>query len=280
MLFLLFGLYLIFPASQQMMQVSSEKSEPYELMAVASESEIYLDRILAIEGVDRVGPVIHLDGAMEYGKDSPYSCQVRAVYSSYLELDFKEGNCFSDNSNMPFLILNTAAAEDLTATVNTEVLLNGHKSVICGIFDDGNEFAAAYMSYDTASRFFPQTGQTELLISLQGKGYSSDVAKELQKQGLSAAFDENLQLRWELQTQQGWLFLLTAVGFLTCAGSLIAANRRRELEIQYGETCGLLLAGFMPKEVRWIFPLRIAFAVLLNLALVSIIAWIIEIFNQ
>ncbi len=263
-----------------MMQVSSEKSEPYELMAVASDREIYLDRILAIEGVDRASPVIRLDAAMEHGKDSPYSCQVRAVYSSYLNLNFTEGNCFSDNSNMPFLILNTAAAEDLTATVNAEILVNGHKSVICGIFDDGSEVPSAYMSYETASRFFPQTGQTELLIALRGKGYGSEVAQELQKQGLRAAFDENLHLRWELQTQQGWLFLLTAAGFLTCAGILIAVNRRRELETQYGETSDLLLAGLLPQEVRWIFPLRITFAVLLNLALVSIIAWVVAILQQ
>ncbi len=249
------------------------------MMAVASDREIFLDRILAIEGVDRVSPVIRLDAAIEYGKDSPYSCQVRAVYSGFLELDFKEGKCFSDNFNMPFLILNTAAAEDLTAAVNTEILLNGHKSVICGIFDDGSEIAAAYMSYDTANRLFPQTGQTELLIALSGKGYGSEVAQELQKQGLSAAFDENLGLRWELQTQQGWLFLLTAVGFLTCAGILIAANRRRELEMQYGEISGLLLSGIMPQEVRWIFPLRIIFAVLVCLALAMTMGWLMVIFK-
>ncbi len=259
-----------------MMQVSSEKSEPYELIAVASNREIYLDRILAIEGVDRVSPVIRLDAIIEYGKDATYSCQVQAVYSSYLNLNFTEGNCFSDNSNMPFLIINTAAAEDLTATVNTEILLNGHKSVICGIFDDGNEVPSAYMSYDTASRFFPQTGQTELLIALRGKGYGSEVAQELQKQGLSAAFDENLHLRWELQTRQGWLFLLTAAGFLTCAGILIAANRHRELETQYGEAGGLLLAGIMPQEVKWIFMLRILFATVLSFSFATAIRFILQ----
>lgn len=269
------GLYLLFPAGRLALQLRSERAAPWEMSATSPHRQISLDGILALEGVERVSPVIRVNGSLVYGEKT-CSCEIKAVHSSFLDLDFKDGAIFPDRTNMPFLIMNTAAAEDLNADIPGEILLDGQKCALCGIFDDGSELPTAYMSYDTASHFYPQTGQLELLIALTGKGYGDAVAGDLQRQGLSASFDENIQLRWELQSQQVWLFLLASGGFLTCAGLLIAANRRREIETQHGRIDSLLLAGMMPHEVKQILPLRILFAILLCLAAAVAVPWILR----
>lgn len=256
---------------------------PFELEATVSKDYIDLGTLLQVEGVQKVSPVIRLDAVLSV-EEYKLHCQIKAVYSSFLNCVLTEGTMFPDNSNMPFLVLNQAAVKaftvdkysTMTVSANMEILLKENdaerKSVVCGIFDDGSETPAAYMSYDTAVREFPQSGTTVLLLFLGDKGDCDKVVKSIRRLGLNASFDENESLRWELMEQKAWLFLLAGIGFIACAAILIRKNRSLELIMRQGEIFSLLSAGLVEKETAAIYPLRLALAEMSCDVIASIVA--------
>lgn len=262
------GLYFLFPACQTFQQIQTEKNTPYELTATTENSNIDLNTLIQIEGVERISPVVNLNATLslnEYKLD----CEIKAVYSSFLGLNFTQGTMYPDSSNMPYLILNKAAAkaftheyQTLTATPEDTVMMNANgterKAIICGIFDDGSEVPAVYMSYDTAQKEYGTSGQTELLFLLNNMGGAEDVVTALQRQNIYASFDSNLTLAWELLQTQCWQTTLLSVGLLACAVALIREKRSAEILKAQSETEMLLLSGMTADAVGSIYPLRIA----------------------
>ena len=268
LILLCMGLYFLFPACKTFQQIQNEKNTPYELTATTENGSIDLNTLMQIEGVERISPVVNLNATLslnEYKLD----CEIRAVYSSFFSLKFIQGTMYPDRSNMPYLILNKAAAKSFTheyqtITVTSEdtVILttNGteRKAIICGIFDDGSETPAVYMSYDVAQKEYGTSGQTELLFLLANMGSAEDVVSALQRKNIYARFDSNLTLAWELLQTQCWQTALLSVGLLACAAALIREKRSAEIAKTRSETEMLLLSGMTADAVGSIYPLRIA----------------------
>lgn len=264
------GLYFLFPACQTSQQIQAEKNTPYELTATTDSSNIDLNTLMQIEGVERISPVVNLNATLslnEYKLD----CEIRAVYSSFLSLKFTQGTMYPDSSNMPFLILNKAAAkafsheyQTITVTPEQTVMMNTNgaewKAIICGIFDDGSETPSVYMSYDAAQKEYATSGQTELVFLISNMGSAEDVVSALQRQNIYASFDPNLTLAWELLQKQCWQTALLSIGLLACAAVLIREKRKIEIARYRSKTAMLLLSGMTADSVESIYPLRIVIA--------------------
>lgn len=231
--------------------------------------QIDLDALLQVKDIQRVSPVLRLETELSV-EEYTLKCPIQAVYCSFLDLKFIEGVLFPNDSNMPYLVLNKAAAEafaikedeKITVTANTEVLMKSGKlkckASICGIFDDGSETPAAFMSYDTAIKEFSQSTSKELLLALANKGACADVVKSIRRLGLNASFDENEGLRWNLLSRQVWLLALMSIGFIVCAYCLNAQNIRYNRAAQHDEESALLLSGMNLSDAEMINSLRIA----------------------
>ncbi len=267
--FLTLGFFLIFLSCNTWRQIRKEKSVPYTLSANVVREQIDLNTLLQVKGIQRVSPVLRLETELSV-EEYTLKCPIQAVYSRFLDLKFAEGVLFPDDSNMPYLVLNKAAAEafatpedeKITVTANTEVLLKSGeqecKANVCGIFDDGSETPTAFMSYDTAIKEFSQSASNELLLALEGKGACADVVRNIRRLGLNASVDENESLRWDLLGQQVWLLALVSIGFTVCAYCLNAQNTRYNQATQHREESALLISGMDMSAVEMIYSLRLA----------------------
>ena len=269
LILLCIGLYFLFPACQTFQQIQTEKDTPYELTATTDNNSIDLNTLMQIEGVERISPVMNLNATLslnEYKLD----CEIRAVYSSFFSLKFIQGTIYPDSSNMPYLTLNKAAAkaftheyQAITVTPENTVMMNANgterKAIICGIFDDGSETPAVYMSYDVALKEYGTSGQIELVFLLNNMGIAENVVSALQQKNIYASFDPNLTLAWKLLQTQCWQTALLSIGLLACAVALIREKRITEIAQTRFEKEMLLLAGMTADAVYHIFPLRITF---------------------
>ena len=283
------GLYFLFPACQTFQQIQAEKNTPYELTATTDSSNIDLNTLMQIEGVERISPVVNLNATLslnEYKLD----CEIRAVYSSFLSLKFTQGTMYPDSSNMPYLILNKAAAKAFTheyqviaVTPEDTVMMNANgierKAIICGIFDDGSETPAVYMSYDAAQKEYGIGGQTEVIFLLNNMGSAEEVVSALQRQNIYASFDSNLTLAWELRQKQCWQTILLSIGLLACAAVLIREKRSVEISKTQSETAMLLLFGLTADAVGSIYPLRIVLSGMVCTLIAILIALIMGTFS-
>ncbi|MEE1327946.1 MAG: hypothetical protein UHS47_05320 [Oscillospiraceae bacterium] len=289
LILLCMGLYFLFPACKTFQQIQTEKNTPYELTATTDNSGIDLNALMQMEGVEKISPVLNLNASLsvdEYKLD----CEIRAVYSSFLSLKFTQGTMYPDSSNMPYLILNKAAAkaffheyQTITVTPEQTVIMNSNgaerKAIICGIFDDGSETPAAYMSYDAAKREYGTSGQTELVFLLNNMGVAENVVTALQRKSIYASFDSNLTLAWELLQKQCWQSALLSVGLLACAAALIKEKRSVEIAKSQSETTMLLLCGMTTDTVGRIYPLRIALTGLVCILTAIVMALIVGSFS-
>lgn len=289
LILLCMGLYFLFPASQTFQQIQTEKNTPYELTATTENGSIDLNTLMQIEGVVRISPVVNLNATLslnEYKLD----CEIRAVYSSFLSLKFTQGIMNPNNSNMPYLILNEPAAkafsheyQTITVTPEDTVMMNTNgterKAIICGIFDDGTETPAVYMSYDVAQKEYGSSGQTELLFLLNNMGSAEDVVTALQRKNIYASFNPNLTLAWELLRKQCWQTALLSVGLLACAAALIREKRIVERTKAQSEIAMLLLCGMTADAVGSIYSLRIALTGLACTLVAALMALIMGTFS-
>lgn len=267
LILLCLGFYFLFPACETFQQIQTEKNTPYELTATTDSSNIDLNTLMQIEGVEKISPVLNLNASLSMD-DFKLDCEIKAVYSSFLSLKFTEGTMYPDSSNMPYLILNKAAAklfsqkyQTMTVSANDTVMMNmggtDRKAIVCGIFDDGSETPAVYMSYDVAQKEYGQAGQTELLFLLESKDAAEAVVSVLQRQNISASFDPSITLAWELLQKQCWQTALLSIGLLTCAAVLIRERKKAEIFIHQSEAKMLLLSGMTAVAVAQIYSLRI-----------------------
>ena len=267
LILLCMGLYFLFPACQTFQQIQTEKETPYELTATTDNSNIDLNTLMQIEGVERISPLLNLNATLSVN-EYMLECEIRAVYSSFLSHKFIQGTMYPDSSNMPYVILNKAAAkafshEYQTITVSPEdtVVINANgterKAIVCGIFDDGSKTPAVYMNYDVAQKEYGVSGQTKLVFLLNHMGNAEDVVSALQRKNIYASFDHNLTLAWELLQKQCWQTILLSTGLLICAAVLIREKRATEMEKTRSETKMMLLAGMTADVVDLFFLLRI-----------------------
>lgn len=267
LILLCIGFYFLFPACQIFQQIQTEKNNPYELTATTENGSIDLNALMQIEGIERISPVLYLNANLSLD-DFKLDCEIRAVYSSFLRLKFIQGTMYPDSSNMPYLILNKAAAKAFTHEYQTITVIpedtvmmnvNGteRKTIICGIFDDGSEIPTVYMSYDVAQRLYGTSGQTDLVFRLSNIASAEDVVSALQRQNIDASFDPNLTLAWELLQKQCFQTILLSVALLACGTILICQKRKNESVKCCSEVAMLLVCGMTANEISRIFALRI-----------------------
>ncbi len=283
LLLLLLGLYLVFPGCRVWKDLWEEKQTPRALEVSTDRDMVDLNVLTNIEGVSRVTPVIRVEAELA-NEESKLDCQIQGVSASYQEVKFTQGGIFPDGSTMPFLVLNQAAAKaftqedgsNVTIDAGTEITLtaegSSQKAVICGIFQGGSETPTAYMSYETARKAYPQSGNTDLLLYLSHRGDSERVIKAVGKMGFTASVPENEAIRWELMEKQYSMLFL--VSFTCILGSAMLTQECRKREDTSGEAAALLLSGMTAAEVNAIYPLRVILTGILSLPLAVILAMI------
>lgn len=237
------------------MQLREERLVPWEMSGTTDNENIDLDELLLIEGVERISPVIRFDTEIQFG-EYKLSCQVQAVHSNFLDVELTEGAVYYENANMPFLLLNEAAAKSFSSDNNTEIMMTANSNItmtmngvatnafVCGIFDDEKETPVVYINYDYAKKMLAPESVTTLLFALSNKGESARVALSLQKEGINASYAENDDVRWLLMEQQVFQFILSCVGFLGCSTLLLRKQIHAEdkAEIQSLLICGIDMA--------------------------------------
>ena len=290
LILLCMGLYFLFPACQTFQQIQAEKNTPYELTATTDNSNINLNALMQIEGVERVSPVVNLNATLSLG-EYRQNCKIRAVYNSFLSLKFTQGTMYPNSSNMPYLVLNRAAAkafshESQTAIVSPDdtVMMNENgierKSIICGIFDDGSETPTVYMSYDVAQKEYGTNSQTELVFLLANMGSAEEVVSTLHRQNIYASIDPNLTLALKLLQAQCFQTAILGIGLLSSAIAVIRERHAVELLVKKSEYIMFCMAGIIPERVNKIYNIRMIMVIVLSLCLMILLASITETFSM
>ncbi len=262
------GLYMLFPGSQTAQQLYTEKHTPFELISSTDGTTIDLNTLSQISGVERVSPILQINCQLTYGEKDA-SNQIDAVYASYLNVHLTDGSIFTDNTNMPYLVLNDAATklfaekdDEPGIAVQEELLLKSGdvetKAQVCGIYQDESETPHIYMSYEVAYKLFgTQFTGTDVAFLLTNKGAVEQVSAKLRKQNFSVGANTDTSLAWNLLEQQTWQTFLVSAVFVVCSGILTRGKIMQEKRSAGGEYAVLLTAGLLTCKVEKIIPLRI-----------------------
>ncbi len=281
------GLYFIFPATRTFLEVYHDKNEPTETVAI-SESKFQGDQFQHFELVKAFSPALSLNSTITY-KAFRLNTEVKCITSDYISANFSDGCIFPDFSSMPYIVLNSWAAEHfidddgqriyerVASGAEVKVIINGKSLVaeICGIYDDKEEEPIAYMSYYFASQIIPQTGNSMFLITLHRKGNLEKVVTQLRQQGFTCSYDPNNRIRWETLESQSLQCFLTSAFLLLCC-TILWGDRiilpKQEIQL-------ILLFGFHSYKVKKFYTTQIWFCQSLCLLLSIIISLILNSFS-
>ena len=262
------GLYMLFPGFQIAQQLYTEKHTPFELIGATNGATIDLNTFLQINGVERVSPILQIACQLTYGEKDANNL-INAVYASYLNVHLTDGTLFTDNTNMPYLVLNEAATKLFSEKDDThgigvqeELLLKSGDvettAQICGIYRDDSETPHIYMSYEVARKLFgAQFTGTNIAFLVTNKGQAENVNATLQKQKFSVSINTDTSLAWNLLEQQTWQTFLVSTVFIVCSAILIRERIVQEKRSSSGEYSVLLTAGLTANLAGKIIPLRI-----------------------
>ena len=290
MILICVGLYTLFPACKDFQEIQVDKHTNYELNASTNSSSLNLNTLIQLDGIEKITPVLNLNASLSI-KDHVLNSEVLAVHSSYLQLNFIEGSMYPENSNMPYLILNKAAAESfkqehktLTVypgdTIQMDAGVFSRKAIVCGVFEDGAESPTIYMSYDVAHKEYDTGGYVDLIIVLENKGSAESVISSLHKKGIYANFDSNITLAWDLRLKQCWQTVLLSIVLLVCAALLIRWKRKEESVKCRSEGYMLLLSGMTASTLRVLYHMRLAIGQIACLLIASAVAAIMGTFSS
>ena len=282
MILICVGLYALFPACKDFQEIQVDKHTNYELNTSTNSSSLNLNTLIQLDGIEKATPVLSLNASLSI-KDYVLNSEVLAVHSSFLQLDFTEGGMYPENSNMPYLILNKAAAESFKQEYKTITVCPGdtiqmdagvfsRKAIVCGVFEDGAESPTIYMSYDVAHKEYDTGGNIDLIIVLENKGNAESVVSSLQKKGIYANFDSNIALAWDLRLKQCWQTVLLSIVLLSCAALLIQWKWKEERVKCRTEGYMLLLSGMTASTLRMLYHIRLAMAQIMCLLTASTVA--------
>lgn len=266
---LCFGFYMLFPGAQALQSYLLAKSTPYEQVCTTNEKMLRYETLSQMEGVEQISPILHLDGQLTY-QGQTKAVTVEGVYSTYPEAALVAGTNFTDDTNMPFFLMNEAAAklfsEDGTQALavqeNLTFSYGGKESAaqVCGIFRDEASQPRIYMSYKVAQRCFEESASgLQLAVRLTNRGAAASVIPTLRRMGIYFPEDSNGELAWELLRQQAWQSSLMGVMAAFCSAILMRGKLQQEQNQFRAECANLLMAGLTAASVKKIRPLRIAF---------------------
>ena len=277
------GLYMLFPGSQTAQRLYTEKHTPFELIGSTDDATIDLNTLSQIADVERVSPILQVNCQLTYGEKDA-SNQIDAVYASYLNVHLTDGTLFTNNTNMPYLVLNEAATKLFTEkdnepgiAVQEELLLKSGdvetKAQVCGIYQDESETPHIYMSYEVAHKLFGvQFMGTKVVFLLTNKGTVEGVSAKLRKQNFSVDANTDTRLAWDLLERQTWQTFLVSAILVACSAILTRENLLQERFSSKAEWEILLTNGMSVKKIEQMLLIRIVITELICIFVSMIIS--------
>ena len=284
------GLYMLFPGTQTAQRLYTEKHTPFELIGSTDDATIDLNTLSQIADVERVSPILQVNCQLTYGEKDA-SNQIDAVYASYLNVHLTDGTLFTNNTNMPYLVLNEAATKLFTEkdnepgiAVQEELLLKSGdvetKAQVCGIYQDESETPHIYMSYDVAHKLFGvQFMGTKVVFLLTNKGTVEGVSAKLRKQNFSVNANTDTRLAWDLLERQTWQTFLVSAVLVACSAILTRENLLQERFSSKAEWEILLTNGMSVKKIEQMLLVRIVITELICIFVTMIISETVNTFS-
>lgn len=281
-LFYFFGAVLLHYSITEYKVIYIKNHRIYQITAVA-EDTVSINEILKINGIKHITPVIITSGSI-YLDNYQLDVTVNAVDPSYLSQFKLSGNLFPSNSNMPYLLVNSALLENFrnisetpnyNITSNKSCLANldiNRSAVICGIIVDNLSTPQVYMSYNTAKSFLATQDSQNLWISLDIND-NDKVINELIKKNLKPSYDLNLVESWKSARKECILTALSSFCFFLCSTILLIKDYHLECFIYSNERYTLLSCGLTKEYLRFIYIIRASITLLYSLIASSIISW-------
>lgn len=284
------GLYMLFPGTQTAQRLYREKHTPFELIGSTDDATIDLNTLSQIADVERVSPILQVSCQLTYGEKDA-SNQIDAVYASYLNVHLTDGTLFTNNTNMPYLVLNEAATKLFTEkdnepgiAVQEELLLKSGdvetKAQVCGIYQDESETPHIYMSYEVAHKLFGvQFMGTKVVFLLTNKGTVEGVSAKLRKQNFSVNANTDTRLAWDLLERQTWQTFLVSAVLVACSAILTRENLLQERFSSKAEWEILLTNGMSVKKIEQMLLVRIVITELICIFVSMIISETVNTFS-
>lgn len=271
-LFLFLGIYLIFPTARLYIDMKQGNAVPCELV-VSTDGAFDEAKLWELQGVQSVTPILRFNATLST-KEASCTLTVEAVRSGALKQDQISGSVFPEESNMPYLVLNTAAVKAFrdeagkktdSLDLDGSFVLSADRELpakVCGILEDDNPEPMAYMSYSVARTILSPGGQNSgvtLRLTLDNAGSEPAVVSQLQEFGFMAEVDETRTVQWVAYQERLKSSALLCLGILISAAVLLRQRWKLE-KVQYKESCQAVeLCGMSKDDIRKVILLRTFF---------------------
>lgn len=267
-LFLFLGIYLIFPTARLYADMKQGNAVPCEFLA-STESAFDEAALWDLPGVRAITPILHFNATLSTGKAS-CTLTVEAVRSSSMNAVQISGSVFSEEGNMPVLVLNTSAIKafrDEAGRKTDNLDLDGSfvlsadrelPAKVCGVCEDEKSEPMAYMSYSTAHALLGASVQhgVTMRFTLDNAGSEPSVVSKLQELGFAAEVDETRAIQWAALQEQLKSSILLCLGILTSASVLLHQSWKLEI-VQYAESYqSMEMTGIGKTDIIFAFFLR------------------------
>lgn len=273
-------------------QLQQEQGEPCEIRgSLAETAALSAEQLTALyqrEGVQAVTWAGEAELTLSFGE---YQATVMAcgVEASWLRGDWQQGQAYADQTAMPYVVLNAAAVQsfrnekkavleqpETVSWCEAEMVVkheNGGSPLrICGVLEDGEEEARAYLSTEQLQNLMAAAGQEGvpdmLWLRLENVSYREVVCRELQTLGISAESGEDRETRWQILEERRNLYLLMGILAAAC-GCLVHFNQEKNRSIKQPQIVYACRQNgypmcFLPMLARWHFVLVCLIGVLVG----------------
>ena len=260
-LFLFLGIYLIFPTARLYADMKQGNAVPCEFLA-STESAFDEAALWDLQGVRAITPILHFNATLSTGKAS-CTLTVEAVRSSSMNAVQISGSVFSEEGNMPVLVLNTSAIKAFrdeagrktdSLDLDGSFVLSADRELpakVCGVCEDEKSEPMAYMSYSTAHALLGANGQqgVTLRFTLDNAGLEPSVVSKLQELGFAAEVDQTRAVQWSALQEQLKSSVLLCLGIFLSGAVLLCQSWKEEMA-QYKESYqALALCGMSRSEL-------------------------------
>ena len=267
-LFLFLGIYLIFPTARLYADMKQGNAVPCEFLA-STESAFDEAELWDLPGVRAITPILHFNATLSTGKAS-CTLTVEAVRSSSMNAVQISGSVFSEEGNMPVLVLNTSAIKAFrdeagrktdSLDLDGSFVLSADRELpakVCGVCEDEKSEPMAYMSYSTAHALLGASVQhgVTMRFTLDNAGSEPSVVSKLQELGFAAEVDETRAIQWAALQEQLKSSILLCLGILTSASVLLHQSWKLEI-VQYAESYqSMEMTGIGKTDIIFAFFLR------------------------
>lgn len=282
-LFLFLGIYLIFPTARLYVDMKQGDAVPCELV-VSTDGAFDEAKLWELRGVQSVTPILRFNATLST-KEASCTLTVEAVRNGALKQDQISGSVFPEESNMPYLVLNTVAVKAFrdeagrktdSLDLDGSFVLSADRELpakVCGVLEDESLDPMAYMSYSVARTLLRPGGQNSgvtLRLTLDNAGSEPAVVSKLQELSFWAETDETRTVQWAAYQERLKSSVLLCLGILISAAVLMRKSLEME-KIQHAVSFQTLeLSGFGSTE-RMFFTITRNLILLLSLCLLSII---------